>query len=1357
MAGTERLGKAVLELITDSASFFKDLDQADKRLGATGKQVVALGGSMKSFGKDLTSLGTDLTKLSLPILAIGAGALKASIDFESGFAGVRKTVDGVVDGAGNLTAAGQEIQDGLRAMSQRIPVSINDLNGVAEAAGQLGIKKEDILQFTEVMAGLGVTTNLTADEAATATAQIQNIFGAAGKNVDRFGATLVALGNNGASTEKDIIAMGLRIAGAGHQVGLTQDQVLAFANALSSVGINAEAGGGAMSRVFLKINDAVMDGGDKLDEFARVSGMSADAFKTAWERDAAGATVSFIDGIGRLKKEGENVNATIEGLVGKNIILKDTLLRASGAGDLLRDSLSLGAKAWQENSALTNEQSQRFRTLASQTQLVWNQLNDVAITIGNVLAPVVRDLLEWVKPLIASLGSVAQWFGTLPGPIQTTAVVIGGLVAALGPFLMGLGVVVSTVGSALTVLAPLGAALAGLASGPVLAIGAALVGLAAIWATWGDDITRVTGEAVQGVKHWLVDWWQDSILRSVVELFSEFVGLHLDNMARAIDTLRSYGPAVKAALIDEFWPVLDAVKGALAVFTTWWETTKTAVAGIVKGLVTVVRTNWENLTKGFSYVKSGLDTVTGWFRSARGQIAGTSTGEVPATVREIANTWQTLPAAMAEPTKAAVSSVSSQLGTLKTSTTSTASSMVAQLAAVRKEVAGLTDEQRANIQAGLALGSSVKEIAKAVGVSEEAVKRYKEQLAETEKTAKAAAQAHDKFVDSVKRVTTSFPPFAASIKDAGAELHDLSSSTLKETADATKAAADATKAWADDNTAYLAPALKDARREIGEAQAATEDLGTSIRTNLKGALASIPDLLTQAFTGGGGISGALKAIGTQIANSVLGPLMKNLSAAGKLASGVGSTVAGAIGAQSDQTASMIGSLAGSIGGAALMTTQLGVAMTAAMGSTVALGVATAGIGAAAVGVYLLAKHWFTVSEEVKKAREEVEKFEDAIRDNLTEQQKAEAGGERWKEVLIGVRDTFTQVGLTAYDAQRLVAQMWDTDHPDRSREAVAAIGVAYQALAEKQRVVSEGTEEANGLFADLEAAAADLGNTMPDALRPGIDKLVEMGVVSDDTRKRLGQIGNEGEISVADMKKAAEEFGISIDSLGPRFKQQQLTEESQRILKGINLLSAGGTDANVVLNGMRDEIQGVVTDSRKFGTQIPENMKPYIQSLIDAGDLVDENGNRLTDVSQLQFGPPIEDQWDKIAKKLDELIDKVSKGLAGAIVNIPDGRFNIQGVYTPPTNLPTTDTMLDNPQVELMADGGLGKVTKPTLFLAGEAGPEEYAFSGAGRTFGRMGNQEPIIVHSTLLVDGRRMAESTVQHMPAVLARAGVG
>src|SRR5690606_534407 len=175
-------------------------------------------------------------------------------DFELAMTGIAKTVDAPAE---TLAQIGEE----LKAMSERMPTSASELAGVAEAAGQLGVEVENIVSFTETMAALGVSTNMSAEEAATALARFSNIMGTPLDQSERLGSAIVELGNNFATTEREITEMGMRIAGAGAQIGLTEGDVLGLATALSSVGIEAEAGGSAISKVMINMAQDVATGG----------------------------------------------------------------------------------------------------------------------------------------------------------------------------------------------------------------------------------------------------------------------------------------------------------------------------------------------------------------------------------------------------------------------------------------------------------------------------------------------------------------------------------------------------------------------------------------------------------------------------------------------------------------------------------------------------------------------------------------------------------------------------------------------------------------------------------------------------------------------------------------------------------------------------------------------------------------------------------------------------------------------------------------------------------------------------------------------------------------------------------------
>lgn len=386
-----------------------------------------LGKMVQSANKNREAWDTaGTTMLGFGAAAVGGLALagKAAMDWESAWAGVTKTVDGT-------PAQMDELEGSLRNLAKTLPSTHEEIAAVAEAAGQLGVKREDVVGFTKTMVDLGETTNLSADEAATSIAQISNVMGTmereGSKGVERFGATLVALGNAGASTEAEILEMAKRIAGAAKLVGASESDVLALSNAMASLGIEAQLGGGVISRVMQRMYGDVMSGGEGLDRLAKVAGVSAKEFATAFETDPVRAVDMMVKGFGRIKDEGGNVIDTMSDLGIKGTEETGVILRLAGAGDILTDSLKLGDSAWQSNSALAEEAAKRYETTESKVKVAWNNIKDAAIEAGAVLLPVIAGIAE-------SVAGMASAFGSLPDPVKGVLSVLGGVVgvAALG-------------------------------------------------------------------------------------------------------------------------------------------------------------------------------------------------------------------------------------------------------------------------------------------------------------------------------------------------------------------------------------------------------------------------------------------------------------------------------------------------------------------------------------------------------------------------------------------------------------------------------------------------------------------------------------------------------------------------------------------------------------------------------------------------------------------------------------------------------------------------------------------------------------------------------------------------------------
>lgn len=378
------------------------------------------------FKSDLDSIKS-VSKKAFTAVGVAAGAMvtgiaAAGIGFESAFAGVKKTVNAT-------TQELEALKGGIRDMAKEIPTAANEIAGIAESAGQLGIKTENILEFTRVMADLGVATNLAGEEAASTLAKFANITQMPQEQFSNLGSTIVALGNNLATTEADIAAMSLRLAGAGTQAGLSEAQILSFAGALSSVGIEAEAGGSAFSRVMTDMQLQVETNGEGLKDYAKVAGMTCKEFKNAFQKDAAGATIEFIKGLNNTERNGKSATQVLAEMGIEEIRLSDALKRAAGASDVFENAINLGNKAWEENNALTKEAEQRYQTTESKLKILGNQVKDLGITAWDAFSGQFGDGIDAASDKVEEL-SASMENGKLKGAMENVGDLFGNLVDA---------------------------------------------------------------------------------------------------------------------------------------------------------------------------------------------------------------------------------------------------------------------------------------------------------------------------------------------------------------------------------------------------------------------------------------------------------------------------------------------------------------------------------------------------------------------------------------------------------------------------------------------------------------------------------------------------------------------------------------------------------------------------------------------------------------------------------------------------------------------------------------------------------------------------------------------------------------
>jgi TP901 family phage tail tape measure protein len=1052
-------------LLTGNSAEF---DAAMKKAGDSAK---AWGKDLTQIGKQASDVGMALTKtLTLPIVGLAATSVKAASDFESSFAGIRKTVSDATDSMGELTPVGAKLAQGMRDLALTIPVNVNELNKIGEAAGQLGIKSENILGFTRVMADLGVTTNLSSDQAATSLARLANITGLPQEKFADLGNVIVHLGNNLATTEAEIVEFGLRIAGAGTQIGLSEGQILAFGAALSSVGINAEAGGTAISKVFIELASVVAEGGSELEEFAAIAGMTSEQFAEQFNRDAAGATVAFVEGLGRIKQEGGNVFGVLEDLGMSEVRLRDALLRASGAGDLLRDSLALQSDALREGNALSKEAEQRYKTFENQLALLWAQVRDVGIEFGSALLPILRDVIAAATPLVQTVGVLATKFAGMPEPLRLAVVGFGAMVAAIGPAIFIAGQMITAVG------------------------------------------TLTVAFGTKGIA-----------MRAMTALYPAWAA-----------AMRGASVAV-AGLTAVMGPLSIAIGGVTLAWLAWQKAS--AESGWIR-----------EISDGYQYAALRLMGYTA--AQADAMIAADHAAQK---ARESKQALQDLGGATA-PVIGGMKMLASHGGEVAASVTKAgvaAKGFSAELALTRQQVAALTAAQRAEIIAGDALGKSTSEIAEAMHLSEAAVGLFKEQLDKSAAATKKATEEKKEFWEAVNRLNeNALPPYVALLQDVSTELGEtefFGKSITRSFDEQARAVGVLT-----DKYQPLKAAVVENRTDTEKAEKKTKEYKFSIE-DLAGALTQLAQVSGDSF---GGTVKHVSALITSV-NAAQKAVETMVSGFKSLASG------------------------GGFQAIAQMTTGV-------------IGLVTAvwSIGSALVSVV---RGWFGVSAEVKKARAEVDTFQQSLTDTLTETQRASAGGVQWKMTVIAVRDAYLATGRSAAEAEAIVRQLWDTDRPDKARAAI----------------------------------------------------------------EKINQVLGEQKLEQELLQEAIQEYGFSIEELGPKFQAQKLSEQAQRLVEHYAVLIESGVENGIVIDKMAEKTNDYLATALRTNAEIPKSMEPMLQAMVEQGLLTDENGEKLTDLGRITWAETMTQGFDRVVGAVERLI--------AALGGIPtEIGIDVVGTYIPP-------------------------------------------------------------------------------------------
>lgn len=609
--------KAVVEFIAKTDSFRIELAKLKSSLQGIQKPA---SDSFSKIGQTASVVGKSMTKyVTAPLVGAGALAVREFGSYEHALNGVGKTMN--ISGK-ELQGMGKKFQ----IMGRTVPIATNELLEIASAGAQLGVGAQDIEGFTKTIANMGLATDLSTDQAAMGMAQFMASMGktsATTKNynedVSRLGSTIVAMGNKFATGETAILEMGQRLVGTAHSIGMNESGVMALSTAMSALGINAQQGGGAMSRVMRKINTAVLSNSADVEKFAKVAGMSATEFANTWKKDPIQAINKFVGGLDDVQKSGGDMAGLLAELGIKGSQEVDVLSRLAGGHQTLSQAIEQSSKAWESNSALSEEAKVRYGELKGSIQKFKNAISELGSSFGELLSGQFKSFLDGLTKLINKFNDLGE------GP-KKVIMIIAEVVAAIGPVLLIIAKLISTFNklkTALTVVKGGFAAFSAIMGGPVgmiLMIIGSLVLLGVALYKHRDQIVefaKTVAEKFVAMKD------------KVVEVFNNIktaIGESIENIKTAISE--------KFTAIAEFFTTLwESIKtGVSEAWTSIHETLTTIITAIVTGVTEAWSGFVEMLANVWEAVKTGVST------------AWTTIGEIFSTVVQtiittITNIW----------------------------------------------------------------------------------------------------------------------------------------------------------------------------------------------------------------------------------------------------------------------------------------------------------------------------------------------------------------------------------------------------------------------------------------------------------------------------------------------------------------------------------------------------------------------------------------------------------------------------------------------------------------------------------------------------------------------------------------------
>lgn len=523
-----------------------------------------------------------------------------AVAFESAMADVAKVSDFSESGLAQFGA------DLRRLSTSEIPMAVTELAALAENAAASGIADTELLDFTRMTAKAALAWGVSGGQAGEDLAKIREALRLTIEETGLYADAINHLSDRTASTAPDLTEFARRVAAQGEFFGFSKEETLAFGSAMVSAGAEVEVASTSFRNMGRALTKGTSATKSQRDAFKKL-GLDAAKVAAGMQQDAVGTTMEVINRLGQLPAE---MQAAVMGdLFGDEARALAPLLSNL---ELLEKTLGYVADETEYAGSVSEEFAKRAQTTEFNLQRLKNQVDGVALAIGNALLPAINGVAAAVGPILIAM---ADWAAANPQIVQAVVALVGGLVALRVAAIATRWAFLFMKGGILDAALIMGKGVAGFLAliNPLNLVKNAVAALRLALMMSGVGLV-LAGIAMAGT--WIYNNWEGLV--SFFQGFGSGLVSALEPIMPAIQPIIDGG----AAILDWVTGLLGPVDASAEDWRGWGEAASTAVGDAVMAVV----------TKGAEIIE--------WFKALPGHISAGVAGMADAVVQQFANVGQ---------------------------------------------------------------------------------------------------------------------------------------------------------------------------------------------------------------------------------------------------------------------------------------------------------------------------------------------------------------------------------------------------------------------------------------------------------------------------------------------------------------------------------------------------------------------------------------------------------------------------------------------------------------------------------------------------------------------------------------------